>query len=89
MSKAERRRQYYLENKEFENAYSVVYMLENKEKYSKSHSCKCGGKYKLLHKKNHERSKRHLNYLQFLEDILEMFGDEIDDMETQYGSDTE
>ena len=81
MDKKQRRREQYLKNKEFENAYSVVYMLENKKKYSEKHKCKCGGLYTLLNKKQHERSKTHTRYLEMLEDILEAFGDDIDKLE--------
>lgn len=70
-----RRRQYYEANKEKINQYSKNYYEANKEKmkqygkniyatkYKQQTICECGGKYTLLNKKRHSKTKKHMNYI--------------------------
>lgn len=47
------------DKKEGNKAYYEV----NKEKEQTKYECKCGGKYATHHIRNHERTKKHLDYL--------------------------
>ena len=60
-------KEYYEDNKEIRKQQSKEYRNKNKEEISLRRSfkinCECGGKYTLLNKSAHSRTKKHLNYL--------------------------
>ena len=52
---------------EYLQEYNAKYWDLNKSKLSSTHDCQCGGKYTNKHKVEHERSKRHIQYIELLE----------------------
>jgi len=54
---------YYIKNKEKIKEQVKQYAQLNKEKLNKKHNCECGGKYTKKHKKNHMKTKKHINYI--------------------------
>ena len=60
-------RKWHEENKEkhneCKNIYKVMYNDVNKEYINEKFTCECTGKYTRYHKKGHERSKKHLDFL--------------------------
>ena len=56
----EYQKQYAQDNKEKIAEYKKQY--RQTENYKKSHTCDCGGKFKIQHKTRHERSKKHMKW---------------------------
>jgi len=58
---------YYQKNKEKLKDYQKDYKEKNRDKILENNNekfnCECGGKYTRCHKARHERSKKHINYL--------------------------
>ena len=52
-------KEYYQDNKDHSNEKSRVYYANHSDK----HQCLCGGHYTSHHKKTHERSKRHISFI--------------------------
>jgi len=65
--KKEQIKNYYQENKDTLNDNNNNYYLENKnkilEKKNEKFNCKCGGKYTYANKAQHLKSKKHINYI--------------------------
>ena len=63
----EKIKEYQTENKEKIKEYQSEYRVENRDKIkqtaSKKFDCPCGGKYTGAHKADHNKSKRHQNWL--------------------------
>ena len=63
-------KEWSLDNKEEQSNKLKKYRIDNKEiinaKRGVKHTCECGGKYTLRHKATHIKTKRHINYLNFL-----------------------
>ena len=59
--------EYYSENKDYYKDYYKQYYSENREKileqYNKPFDCECGGRYTHKNKSRHERSKKHLKFI--------------------------
>ena len=60
-------KEYYQDNKEFIKQQSRDYRNKNKEKTALKRgvkvNCECGGKYTLINKSVHSRTKRHIKYV--------------------------
>lgn len=63
----ERIKQYREGNKEKANQYTKQYYRDNiekiKQKKNGNHDCECGGKYTTAHKSRHEKTKKHIDYI--------------------------
>jgi hypothetical protein len=63
----EQRNNYYLEKSDEVKKRASEYRQNNadkiKEKYSQKHGCVCGGKYTHFQKARHERTKKHLDFI--------------------------
>ena len=59
----ERSKQYYLENKESRLEYNKQWRKDNKEKFDEIIKCECGGKYVIRNKTRHLKTTRHIRYL--------------------------
>ena len=72
----EHRHEYYEENKDKVLNKLKVYRENNKEKLkerkSEKHSCECGKNYTINHKKRHERTKFHQDYINNQNNINEI-----------------
>jgi hypothetical protein len=66
-SRKEYLKQYYDENREQMHAYSRKYYDKHKEEINAKHSCDCGGRYAMLHKSRHIKSKKHQDYINPIE----------------------
>lgn len=51
-------------NKEYHKEYGKKYRQENKETINAKHTCVCGGKYTYSNKAYHEKSQKHIKYLE-------------------------
>ena len=62
-----RSKKWHEENREAHNEYKDIYKIMyndiNKEYINEKFTCGCTGKYTRYHKRSHERSKKHLDYL--------------------------
>ena len=62
-----RHKQYYQDNKELLKQYKKQYYQNNKElikqKANEKFNCICGGKYTKKHKAQHEKSRKHINFI--------------------------
>ena len=47
--------------------YQKAYYIDNKEKLKEKFDCQCGGNYTYSQKSTHQKTAKHLNYLQSLE----------------------
>lgn len=63
-----RGKKYREENKEKEIERHKKYNEENKEKLLEKFNCPCGGKYQYISKVRHNKTKKHIAYLDLLED---------------------
>ena len=61
-------KEYKLKNKEKINEYNKKYYEKNKEKIREKFQCDCGGKYTKSHKADHERTNKHLAFINREED---------------------
>ena len=59
----QRKKRYYNENKEKFLERQKQNYLKNREKILEKHNCICGTTYTKKHKKRHEKSQKHQNYL--------------------------
>ena len=69
----ENKKEYYIDNKEQKQQYYIdnkesiqQYYTDNKDKINAKTTCQCGGKYTHTHLSKHCKSKKHLLYLQNL-----------------------
>ncbi len=60
------KKEYTMDTKEKKSLYDKEYRKNNSDKLNEDFSCDCGGKYKFHHKKTHEQTKKHQNYLEKL-----------------------
>ncbi len=58
------KKEYTMDTKENKSLYDKEYRQKNSDKINQDVKCDCGGKYKFHHKKTHERTKIHQNYLE-------------------------
>ncbi len=59
----ERHRQYRIKNKEKIKEINKQWYIKNREKINEKITCGCGSTYTRQHKKRHENSKKHQDYL--------------------------
>ena len=59
----EKDKKYYNNNKEKLNEQSKEYYKVNIDKIKELFNCNCGGKFSFGHKSRHERSKKHINFI--------------------------
>ncbi len=57
-------KEYRMDTKEKKSLYDKEYRENNSDRINQDFKCDCGGKYKFHHKKTHERTKIHQNYLE-------------------------
>ena len=67
----ESQKQYYKNNKD----YFEQYYENNKEYLQTKFKCICGGCFNRHHKSDHEKTKKHINYMTKHDDILEKVND--------------
>lgn len=63
------RREYYEDNCEYLKDYQTDYYRKNKERLTNVIDCDCGGKYNILNKTQHFRTKKHKNKMPQILDI--------------------
>jgi len=63
---AEYKAEYYQDNKDKILEHNAEYRQKNKDKLQEKFVCDCGGKFTLQHKATHEKSQRHLKYVENL-----------------------
>jgi len=56
-------KQYHQNNKKELNQKHKEYYENNKNELKQKHTCECGGKYSYKNKSQHQKSKKHQNYL--------------------------
>lgn len=54
------RREYYEDNNEYLKEYQKDYYNKNKERLTEIIKCECGGKYNIINKHQHYKTKRHI-----------------------------
>jgi hypothetical protein len=63
----EKKKEYYKKNKEDIDTYKKAWYEKNKakilEKHQETYTCECGVSYSLGHKSRHEKSKKHLSFI--------------------------
>ena len=55
--------EYYQNNREYFIEKMKKYVYDNKSKYLLKHHCQCGGIYCHFNKTKHEKTKKHMNYI--------------------------
>jgi hypothetical protein len=61
--KKEYDKEYRTLNKEKKLKNDKAYYEANKEKSLQKHKCECGGRYAIMHKKKHEQTQKHQDYI--------------------------
>jgi hypothetical protein len=64
-------KEYYQDNKEKKAEYDKQYINDHRELIYKKHICDCGGKFTSKHRLGHLRTKRHLDHLESLKEVVE------------------
>ena len=59
----DKKKEYYKKNKEILTVKFKEYYEVNKDKLQEKINCECGGKYTFQHKSRHEKSNKHLNFI--------------------------
>jgi len=59
-----KKKQYRVDNKEQISTYNKQYRKDNKEKINQKITCRCGSTITKHNKKRHERSKKHIQYIE-------------------------
>ena len=59
----DKNKEYYKKNKEILTVKFKEYYEVNKDKLQEKINCECGGKYTFQHKSRHEKSNKHLNFI--------------------------
>tara|TARA_R110000823_G_scaffold312854_1_gene439914 strand:- start:186 stop:845 length:660 start_codon:yes stop_codon:yes gene_type:complete len=62
----EYRKQYSIDNVDKLKEYRKQYSIDNPDKKKEKHTCNCGGKYTLVNKSQHLKTKMHQEYIQSL-----------------------
>ena len=62
------KKQYHEDNKQIENVKCKIYYDKNKEMINRKMLCECGCEVNSNHKKRHERSKKHIDFLKLKPD---------------------
>jgi hypothetical protein len=57
-------KQHYEANKEVIKERHKKYYVTNKEKFNQKYKCKCGGQYTHTNKTKHEKTKKHIQYME-------------------------
>ena len=55
---------YYEKNKEQIDINNKEWYEKNKNRLGEKHICSCGGKYTFSHKNRHEKSKKHIKWVE-------------------------
>jgi len=60
----EKSKQYRNENADKIKEWHIKNYIDNEKHFKKKHTCECGGVYTITHKSRHEKSKKHIHYLE-------------------------
>ena len=63
--RAEKQREFYAAHKETEKQRNKVYRESHRDVILEKHECECGGSYSRSRKSDHEKTKKHIEYMSF------------------------